>query len=181
MSFEKLSKDGLGQGEYLRLRFDDTSEYEVSLLVGADGVFSTVFQLILQRNQHLHSLASNRVDKSSDIHALEEAMKLRYLGLMVILGISPLSSSLLQNSDDPRSAWLGQRQWLDGSTRVFTMPFNRSKTMWQLSFPMDEADAMALSTASTNSKGQDVNLSGNSRLSMTITFNDALTLISLRT
>ena len=37
-----------------------------------------------------------------------------------------------------------QCQWLDGSTRVFTMPFDQSHTMWQLSFPCTEEEAYKL-------------------------------------
>jgi 2-polyprenyl-6-methoxyphenol hydroxylase-like FAD-dependent oxidoreductase len=42
---------------------------------------------------------------------------------------------------------LCQRQWLDGAARLFTMPFDRERTMWQLSFPCAEPDAFAVSTA----------------------------------
>jgi FAD binding domain len=45
----------------------------------------------------------------------------------------------------PRS----QCQWLDGSTRVFTMPFDRSHTMWQLSFPCTEEEALILASNPT--------------------------------
>ena len=40
-----------------------------------------------------------------------------------------------------------QCQWLDGSTRVFTMPFDHSHTMWQLSFPCTEEDALRLTSS----------------------------------
>ena len=37
-------------------------------------------------------------------------------------------------------------QTLDGNTRLYAMPFTSSPpvTMWQLSFPMDEADATGM-------------------------------------
>ena len=43
-----------------------------------------------------------------------------------------------------QTSTLGQRQWLDGSTRVFTMPFDATRTMWQLSYPLDEVAALAV-------------------------------------
>lgn len=159
-SFERSSANNSDEG--VLLRFNDASEYNVSLLVGADGVFSTVYQLMLHRNDQLRRSASQGRARDTDGAAMlvEDPMRLKYLGLMVVLGISPLSSSLLSSSGStamytPAQAWLGQRQWLDGSTRVFTMPFDATKTMWQLSFPMDEGSAMELSTAATTSSGKD--------------------------
>ena len=162
-SFERVASNN--SGESVLLRFNDASEYNVSLLVGADGVFSSVYQLMLQRNEQLRrSGYPTKPGSDGSSTAIEDPMRLKYLGLMVILGISPLSSSLLSSSGSaatpsPAQAWLGQRQWLDGATRVFTMPFDATKTMWQLSFPMDEGSAMELSTAATNSQGKDTNSS----------------------
>eukprot|EP01035_Chromulina_nebulosa_P027445 gene27445-36102_t len=158
-SFERASANN--SDESVLLRFNDASEYNVSLLVGADGVFSTVYQLMLHRNDQLRRSGRDNDDSAM---LVEDPMRLKYLGLMVVLGISPLSSSLLTSSTStaaytPAQAWLGQRQWLDGSTRVFTMPFDATKTMWQLSFPMDEESAMKLSTAATNSLGKDTSSS----------------------
>jgi 2-polyprenyl-6-methoxyphenol hydroxylase-like FAD-dependent oxidoreductase len=65
------------------------------------------------------------------------AGSLQYLGLLIILGISRHEGSVLE----PRR----QMQWLDGSARVFTMPFDREQTMWQMSFPLDEEAASRLS------------------------------------
>ena len=39
-----------------------------------------------------------------------------------------------------------QCQWLDGDTRIFTMPFDRSHTMWQLSYPCREDEALLLAS-----------------------------------
>jgi len=63
--------------------------------------------------------------------------KLEYLGLIVILGIS-------ENKLCPNTQVKLVRQWLDGSTRIFAMPFDIQHTMWQLSFPIDENTALQL-------------------------------------
>ena len=39
-----------------------------------------------------------------------------------------------------------QCQWLDGDTRIFTMPFDKSHTMWQLSYPCREEEALLLAS-----------------------------------
>ncbi len=90
---------------------------------------------------------------------------LRYLDLMVVLGISPVvlgpgatvtpgsyayqgeqaAVEDPQNEDAGPTASRRQMQWLDGTARVFTMPFDRGSTMWQLSFPFSEEQALALS------------------------------------
>ena len=54
--------------------------------------------------------------------------------------IESIASTTSSSSSPPRS----QCQWVDGSTRVFTMPFNRTHTMWQMSFPCTEEEALAL-------------------------------------
>jgi 2-polyprenyl-6-methoxyphenol hydroxylase-like FAD-dependent oxidoreductase len=89
------------------------------LLVAADGIYSSVRQQLAP-------------DKT-----------LKYLGLLVILGISqnpPLESG------SPFK--YRKTQWLDGITRVFSMPFDKEKTMWQMSFPVDsEAEARDISAS----------------------------------
>lgn len=109
--------------DQLEVTFEDGSREAVSVLVGADGVYSKV-----RRYLHSHHQAAQLTSSSSNPYDLT------FLGLMVILGISPLKSSI-----DGLS--LCQRQWLDGTTRIFTMPFNKDWTMWQLSFPMAEMEA----------------------------------------
>jgi len=67
---------------------------------------------------------------------LKEPKPLRYLGYIVVLGIFP-------NKDLP----LCQErvfQTSDGHTRMFAMPFNSEKSMWQLSWAMEEAEARQL-------------------------------------
>lgn len=99
----------------VQLELDDGSRLQCAALVGCDGIHSAV-----------------RRELMSDT-------KLNYLGLFVVLGISPI----LYNTDPngPPSSVLessnAQYQWLDGKTRVFSMPFGDGRhVMWQLSFPM---------------------------------------------
>lgn len=128
--------------ENVKLHFEDGSLHECSVVVGADGIFSTVRQLLLG-------------DPS-----LPPDPRLNYLGLMVILGISPLivdhrtpEFKAVDASITPSSPSLScpsllalncrgfasirrQMQWVDGHTRVFTMPYSSTHTMWQLSYPL---------------------------------------------
>lgn len=194
----------------LRLTFTDGTCYLVDVLVGADGISSDVRpyrcvdQSTTSKSSSSHtsaeSLASNppTMTSATDQSAASSLQKtsthsLRYLGLMVILGITPTPSRLswqqaqeiarttgssmpsvsedntrteapnqtkssIQSAESPADAEskesvdnallpFCQRQWLDGHTRVFSMPFNATHTMWQMSFPLKEEEAMALSTA----------------------------------
>ena len=109
---------------------------------------------------------------------------LRYLGLMVILGISPVvlghgatvtpgsyaegtdstadteRMELQRMPDTGPAASRRQTQWLDGEARVFTMPFDRGSTMWQLSFPCSEEQALALSGHPDDLKKQALTVCG---------------------
>lgn len=107
----------------INLKFQDNSEYQVAMVIGADGIFSNVRNFL------------ENTSKSP----------LVYLNLMVILGISPISSTL--DGKDCLS-----RQWVNGHTRVFSMPFNKDSCMWQMSYPLTENEAKSLS--SYNIRGQ---------------------------
>jgi salicylate hydroxylase len=100
---------------------------ETSVVVGADGIFSGV-------RRALENLSVN----------LQTQKPLQYLGLIVILGISPswlFTATRKGNSGDgsPRTI-----QWVDGNARAFTMPYDHFNTMWQVSFPIGEEEAMKL-------------------------------------
>ena len=91
------------------------------LVVGADGIRSSVRQLLIG----------------------EDITPLRYLDCIVILGICPLSalggleSSLLDSATVFQTA--------NGHDRIYMMPYALDSVMWQLSFPMPEEEAKALS------------------------------------
>jgi 2-polyprenyl-6-methoxyphenol hydroxylase-like FAD-dependent oxidoreductase len=93
---------------------------EADLLVGADGIRSAV----------------------RSIHIGDEVTPLRYLGCIVVLGICPRADIA---SDSPLLDGETVFQTADGNTRLYAMPYSPTEYMWQLSFPLDEEDAKAVS------------------------------------
>ena len=98
-----------------------TQNSKADLVVGADGIRSTVRKLFLG----------------------DESSPLRYLDCIVILGICPLhkiekTSSLLLDSATVF-------QTANGKERIYIMPYDSESVMWQLSFPMTEENAKILS------------------------------------
>ena len=94
---------------------------KADLVVGADGIRSSVRRLLIG----------------------EETSPLRYLGCMVILGICPLA-----DIEGPDSSLLDSAtvfQTANGTERIYMMPYAADSVMWQLSFPMSEKEAKALS------------------------------------
>lgn len=94
---------------------------KADLVVGADGIRSLVRSLIIDA----------------------ESTPLRYLGCIVILGICPLESLEGMNSSLLDSATVFQTA--NGNERIYMMPYSSDTVMWQLSFPMPENEAKALS------------------------------------
>ena len=94
---------------------------KADLVVGADGIRSSVRNLLID----------------------DAITPLRYLDCIVILGICPLSSLKDIESDllDSETVF----QTANGNERIYIMPYSPDSVMWQLSFPMDEEDAKALS------------------------------------
>ena len=99
----------------------ETTHAKADLVVGADGIRSVVRQSLIG----------------------EEKTPLRYLGCIVILGICPLKDLNGLESDLLDSATVFQTA--NGHERMYMMPYDQDTVMWQLSFPMEEADAKALS------------------------------------
>ncbi|UFK98421.1 FAD-dependent oxidoreductase [Kaistella faecalis] len=98
-----------------------TIDEQSDLLVGADGIRSVVRNLLIG----------------------EDSSPLRYLGCIVILGICPLSA--LENSSHHLLDSATVFQTANGNERIYVMPYDADSVMWQLSFPMSEEDAKALS------------------------------------
>ena len=112
--------------EKLSLSFNvdgETHQSKADLLVGADGIRSTVRKLTLG----------------------EETLPLSYLGCIVILGICPLAQLSHIDSDLLDSATVFQTA--NGNERIYMMPYSSDAVMWQLSFPMSEDDAKNLSAS----------------------------------
>ena len=133
------------KGEGVELRFQVESEgkdkgkmksAKADLVVGADGIRSSVRRLLIG----------------------EETTPLRYLDCIVILGICPLAdlegegdegldSCVIKNSNllDPLLDSATVFQTANGNERIYIMPYASDSVMWQLSFPMSENEAKALS------------------------------------
>ena len=94
---------------------------KTDLLVGADGIRSSVRKLLLG----------------------EATLPLHYLDCMVILGICKLSA--LENIESPLLDSATVFQTANGKERIYIMPYDADSVMWQLSFPISENVAKKLS------------------------------------
>jgi len=113
-----------GEDNRIELRFQVDGEIKsakADLVVGADGIRSSVRRLLIG----------------------EDITPLRYLDCMVILGICPLAA--LEGLDHPLLDSATVFQTANGHERIYIMPFDSDTVMWQLSFPISEKEALALS------------------------------------
>ena len=94
---------------------------KADLVVGADGIRSVVRSLLIGK----------------------DITPLRYLGYVVILGICSLEAIKGVESSLLDSATVFQT--VNGHERIYMMPYSLDSVMWQLSFPMPEEEAKALS------------------------------------
>lgn len=99
----------------------ETKTTKANLIVGADGIRSTIRKKIIGKNK----------------------TPLQYLGCIVILGICPLKD--LEHLNNPLLDSSTVFQTANGNERIYMMPYNEDTIMWQLSFPMNENDAIKLS------------------------------------
>ena len=90
-------------------------------MVGADGIRSAVRKLLIGEN----------------------TTPLRYLNCIVILGICPLKN--LEGIENFLLDSATVFQTANGHERIYMMPYAADTIMWQLSFPMLEKEAKALS------------------------------------
>ena len=112
------------EGEAVDLSFlvdGEIKSAKADLVVGADGIRSSVRRLLIG----------------------EEASPLCYLGCIVILGICPLEN--LEGIDSSLLDSATVFQTANGNERIYMMPYSSDSVMWQLSFPMSEKAAKALS------------------------------------
>ncbi|WP_369618665.1 FAD-dependent oxidoreductase [Flavobacterium sp. CFS9] len=112
------------EDQSISLNFEVNGEIKnakADLVVGADGIRSTVRKLLIG----------------------DEVTPLRYLGCIVILGICPLNAFETTDTSLLDSATVFQTA--NGNERIYMMPYTEDSIMWQLSFPMSEDDAKILS------------------------------------
>ena len=100
---------------------------QTDILVGADGIRSSVRKLLLS----------------------DEILPLRYLDCMVILGICSIKS--LKNIESPLLDGATVFQTANGKERIYMMPYSEEAIMWQLSFPISEKAAKEISKKGKNS------------------------------
>ena len=113
------------EGESVKPNFQVDGEVKTTqadLVVGADGIRSSVRNLLIG----------------------EELAPLQYLGCIVILGICPLDN--LEGVESPLLDSSTVFQTANGHERIYMMPYSSDAVMWQLSFPMPEEEAQALSS-----------------------------------
>ncbi|MNQ84149.1 6-hydroxynicotinate 3-monooxygenase precursor [compost metagenome] len=122
INFKECDDDGLDLTFQVN---DEIKNVKADLIVGADGIRSSVRRLLIG----------------------EEITPLRYLGCIVILGICPLSA--LENIESPLLDSATVFQTANGNERIYMMPYTSDSIMWQLSFPMSEEEAKALSAQGT--------------------------------
>lgn len=116
-------KDSKEEGISMQFKVDDKIENaNADLLVGADGIRSTVRQLLIG----------------------DTVSPLCYLDCIVILGICPLKN-LKDGIDTTLLDSATVFQTANGKERIYMMPYDSDSIMWQLSFPMLEEDAKMLS------------------------------------
>ncbi len=116
-------------------RFEEQEEAVVVWLSSRDGKSRVVRTRVLVGADGIHSGV-----RSGIMASLQRVDSLQYLGMLVVLGMSPSRDALCLRTTF---------QTLDGTTRLFTMPFTAApreedSTFWQLSFPCDEAEANRL-------------------------------------
>jgi len=112
------------EGEGVELSFQVKGEVlraKADLVVGADGIRSKVRSLLIG----------------------EDTAPLLYLGCIVILGICPLGD--LEGLENSLLDSATVFQTANGNERIYIMPYTSDSVMWQLSFPMPEKEAKALS------------------------------------
>ena len=143
--FEKLDPSTISWKKHL-ISFDESSYSDLISLYFSDGT-SQMARVVVAADG-IYSLLRSKKASSSD--------KLQYLGVVVILGIS--DGLIVESFTKDRV----QVQWLDGETRVFCMPFDRHRTMWQLSFPVEsESEASKISASSKSLRDKAITLCDN--------------------
>eukprot|EP00392_Amoebophrya_sp_AT5.2_P002392 g2397.t1 len=137
---KQKSKSSSAPSSRVKVTLTDGRTLDAALLIGADGIFSSVRKQL--------SLPGDR---------------LNYVGLVVVLGIVNEKADFAEAAGEPHApAWTASScdrptsscgtstknpavppltyrrifETVDGVTRIYVMPFTTTSTMWQLSFPI---------------------------------------------
>jgi 2-polyprenyl-6-methoxyphenol hydroxylase-like FAD-dependent oxidoreductase len=103
---------------------DEQVHHQADLIVGADGIRSTVREQLVGDDQ----------------------TPLHYLDCLVVLGICALDRLDEQTRQHVLLDGETVFQTANGSTRIYLMPYSSTQYMWQLSFPMEnESDCQEIS------------------------------------
>ena len=137
----------------LKLHFSNGQSHLVSGLIAADGIYSKVrlLKAIGERNRWNCANRHDRTRLDGYDHREQLRQGLNFLKIFVILGIARSDQVFSADSVAAKAVMstvskdiygFNHRkvQWVDGSTRVFSMPYDRSHIMWQLSFPFSVSD-----------------------------------------
>ena len=131
-----------------------------SALVGGDGIRSAVRDAICGAGATGAEGANGGTDGGAELGGRSlpttppASAALQSLEVMVMLGFACTSSAPTTDEDGSNSDALQANrlfadddtiaEWVDGSSRLYAMPFEEGKTMWQLSFPLVEHEGRAL-------------------------------------
>lgn len=110
----------------------ELNTHKADLVVGADGIYSAVRNILFDK-------------KDAPLH---------YIGYMVILGITSLKSF-----KEPKSSLLDLEtvfQTVNGSERIYVMPFSSDSIMWQFSFPISENEAKKITAGGADALKEEV-------------------------
>ncbi len=117
------------------LHFNENNKKQISLTFNVNGAIKTTFADIVVGADGIRSTVRNQI--------INKDKPLRYLGCMVILGICPLKVIHTNNRSLLDGATVFQTA--NGNERIYVMPYDDKSVMWQLSFPISEEKSKELS------------------------------------